>query len=70
MAVVKPALRHRIAPNYAAHANKIDSEKLIDMLVEHVREKFPHLMKTRPQQVRRLHAAFRPLPPRDRRVPT
>ena len=33
-AVVKPALRHRIASNYAAQANNIDSEKLIDMLLE------------------------------------
>ncbi|MCA9268113.1 MAG: MoxR family ATPase [Planctomycetales bacterium] len=33
-AVVKPALRHRIAGNYAAQANNLDSEKLIDMLLE------------------------------------
>jgi MoxR-like ATPase len=35
-AVVKPALRHRIAGNYAAQANSIDSERLIDMLMEAV----------------------------------
>jgi len=33
-AVIKPALRHRIAGNYAAQANNLDSEKLIDMLME------------------------------------
>ena len=33
-AVAKPALRHRIAGNYAAQANNLDSEKLIDMLME------------------------------------
>ena len=33
-AIVKPALRHRIAGNYAAQANNLDSEKLIDMLLE------------------------------------
>ena len=33
-AVCKPALRHRIAGNYAAQANNPDSEKLIDMLIQ------------------------------------
>jgi MoxR-like ATPase len=33
-AVLKPALRHRIAGNYAAQANALTSDKLIDMLVE------------------------------------
>jgi len=35
-AVAKPALRHRIAGNYAAQANDVDSEQLIDMLMEAV----------------------------------
>ena len=35
-AVAKPALRHRIACNYAAHANDLDSESLIDMLLDFV----------------------------------
>ena len=35
-AVAKPALRHRIAGNYAAQANSIGSEQLIDMLFEAV----------------------------------
>ena len=35
-AVAKPALRHRIAGNYAAQANHVDSEQLIDMLMEAV----------------------------------
>ncbi len=35
-AVVKPALRHRIAGNYAAQANELSSDKLIDMLMEAV----------------------------------
>jgi MoxR-like ATPase len=35
-AVAKPALRHRLAGNYAAQANGINSEKLIDMLMEAV----------------------------------
>ena len=35
-AVVKPALRHRIAGNYAAQASEVNSEKLIEMLMEHV----------------------------------
>jgi MoxR-like ATPase len=34
--VVKPALRHRIAPNYAAQANNLTSDQLIDMLLEAV----------------------------------
>ncbi|MEQ8790656.1 MAG: MoxR family ATPase [Pirellulaceae bacterium] len=33
-AVVKPALRHRIAGNYAAQANGLGAEQLIDMLLE------------------------------------
>jgi MoxR-like ATPase len=33
-AVAKPALRHRLAGNYAAQANSINSEKLIEMLME------------------------------------
>ncbi len=33
-AVVKPALRHRIAGNYAAQANDLGSDQLIDMLME------------------------------------
>ena len=35
-AVAKPALRHRIAGNYAAQANNLNSEKLIEMLMQHV----------------------------------
>ncbi len=35
-AVAKPALRHRIAGNYAAQAANVGSEKLIDMLMESV----------------------------------
>ncbi len=35
-AVVKPALRHRIAGNYAAQANDLSGDKLIDMLLEAV----------------------------------
>ena len=34
--VTKPALRHRIACNYAAQAADVDSEKLIEMLMEAV----------------------------------
>jgi MoxR-like ATPase len=30
----KPALRHRIAGNYAAQANALTSDSLIDMLME------------------------------------
>jgi len=33
-AIVKPALRHRIAGNYAAQANNLTSDQLIDMLLE------------------------------------
>jgi len=33
-AVAKPALRHRIAANYAAQANNVGSEQLIEMLME------------------------------------
>ena len=35
-AIVKPALRHRIAGNYAAQANNLTSDQLIDMLLEAV----------------------------------
>ena len=35
-AVMLPALRHRIAPNYAAVASGINSEQIIEMLKEHV----------------------------------
>jgi len=35
-AVVKPALRHRIAGNYAAQANDLGSDQLIDMLMQAV----------------------------------
>src|SRR3954451_22442656 len=35
-AIAKPALRHRIAGNYAAQAHGLNSEKLIDMLFEAV----------------------------------
>jgi MoxR-like ATPase len=35
-AILKPALRHRIAGNYAAQANGLSSEKLIDMLLQEV----------------------------------
>ena len=35
-AVAKPALRHRLAVNYAAQAADINSEKLIEMLMEAV----------------------------------
>ena len=35
-AIIKPALRHRIAGNYAAQANNLTSDKLIDMLMEAV----------------------------------
>ncbi len=35
-AVVKPALRHRIAGNYAAQANELTSDRLIEMLLEAV----------------------------------
>ncbi len=33
-AVAKPALRHRVASNYAAQAANVNSEKLIEMLME------------------------------------
>jgi MoxR-like ATPase len=33
-AVAKPALRHRIASNYAAQAANVNSEKLIEMLMD------------------------------------
>jgi MoxR-like ATPase len=35
-AVARPALRHRLVVNYAAQAAQIDSEKLIEMLMEGV----------------------------------
>jgi len=35
-AVAQPALRHRIAPNYAAQAAQVNSSKLIEMLMENV----------------------------------
>jgi MoxR-like ATPase len=35
-AVAKPALRHRIAGNYAAHAAEVNSERLIEMLMEEI----------------------------------
>jgi MoxR-like ATPase len=33
-ALVQPALRHRIAPNFAAQANHVGSDRLIEMLLE------------------------------------
>jgi MoxR-like ATPase len=35
-AIMKPALRHRLAPNYAALAANVNSDKLIEMLAEAV----------------------------------
>ncbi len=35
-AVVKPALRHRVAGNYAAQANSVNSDQLVEMLLEAV----------------------------------
>jgi len=35
-AIIRPALRHRIAGNYAAQANAINSDRLIEMLMEAV----------------------------------
>ena len=35
-AIIRPALRHRIAPNYAALAANVDSDKLIEMLLDAV----------------------------------
>ena len=35
-AIVKPALRHRIAGNYAAQANALTSDRLVEMLMEAV----------------------------------
>ncbi|MBI5724673.1 MAG: MoxR family ATPase [Planctomycetes bacterium] len=35
-AIIRPALRHRLAPNYAALAAGVDTEKLIEMLLEAV----------------------------------
>ncbi len=34
--LAKPALRHRIAGNYAAQANNVGSERMIEMLMEAV----------------------------------
>ena len=34
--LVKPALRHRIAGNYAAQASNLDSDRLIDILLEDI----------------------------------
>ena len=34
--LVKPALRHRIAGNYAAQAGNLDGDRLIDILLENV----------------------------------
>ena len=36
VAVIKPALRHRIATNYAGMAAGLDSEKIIEMLSEEI----------------------------------
>jgi MoxR-like ATPase len=35
-AIIKPALRHRIAGNYAAQANNLTSDRLIEMILEAV----------------------------------
>lgn len=35
-AVAKPSLRHRIAANYAAQANQVDSDQIIDMLLDEI----------------------------------
>jgi MoxR-like ATPase len=35
-AIARPALRHRIACNYAAQASAVNSEKVIDMLLQHL----------------------------------
>ncbi len=40
--LAKPALRHRIAPNYAAQAEKIDSDQLIASLLEATSENREH----------------------------
>ena len=37
-AIARPALRHRIAVNYAAQAADINSEKLVDLLMEAVQD--------------------------------
>ena len=34
--LARPALRHRIAANYAAQANQVDNERLLEMLLETV----------------------------------
>ncbi len=41
-AVVKPALRHRLAGNYAAQANNLTSDRLIDMLLEAIPPDAPY----------------------------
>ena len=35
-AIARPALRHRLASNYAAQASDVNSEKLIEMLMDAV----------------------------------
>jgi len=34
--LIKPSLRHRIAPNYAAQASGMNSDSIIDLLLKHV----------------------------------
>ncbi len=41
-AVVKPALRHRLAGNYAAQANNLTSDRLIEMLLEAIPSDVPY----------------------------
>lgn len=41
-AIVKPALRHRLAGNYAAQANNLTSDRLIEMLLEAVPSDVPY----------------------------
>ncbi len=43
-AVVRPAMRHRIAPNYSALAAGVDNEKLLELLLEHVSADEPYRM--------------------------
>ena len=45
-AIIHPALRHRIAPNYAALAAGVDSDKLIDLLLEGVPAETPYEVPT------------------------
>jgi len=42
--VLRPAMRHRIAPNYTALAAGVDAEKLLDLLQEHVSADEPYRM--------------------------